>query len=89
MLEENTVILGTTCFKEHQEHKVECRKENCKYWINSSKHLNCTMIMSDEGPKTLQEIGEVFGVTRMRICQIEKTVLTKLKTKKSLCENEK
>lgn len=27
---------------------------------------------------TLQEIGEIFDVTRMRICQIEKTVLQKL-----------
>ena len=26
----------------------------------------------------LQQIGEIFGVTRMRICQIEKSILKKL-----------
>jgi DNA-directed RNA polymerase sigma subunit (sigma70/sigma32) len=27
---------------------------------------------------TLQEIGEIFDVTRMRICQIEKSVMRKM-----------
>jgi len=27
---------------------------------------------------TLQKIGDIFGVTRMRICQIEKKTLSKL-----------
>ena len=36
------------------------------------------MIAADKGPMTLQEIGDIFGVTRMRICQIEKSVLKKL-----------
>ena len=30
--------------------------------------------------RTLQEIGEVFNLTRMRICQIEKSILGKLKS---------
>jgi len=28
---------------------------------------------------TLQEIGDVLGLTRMRICQIEKTILEKIR----------
>ncbi|MHA2039462.1 MAG: sigma factor-like helix-turn-helix DNA-binding protein [Promethearchaeota archaeon] len=28
----------------------------------------------------LQEIGDIFEVTRMRICQIEKNILRKLQT---------
>lgn len=27
---------------------------------------------------TLQEIGELFDVTRMRICQIEKSIMKKM-----------
>ena len=74
----DNIIPGTTCFKEHKRHKVECLKNQCKYWINCDSELNCTMIMAEKGPKTLQEIGEIFGVTRMRICQIEKEIMRKL-----------
>ena len=66
------------CFKIHEEHDVACKKEKCKYWINHEKTQNCTIIASSKGPMTLQEIGEIFGVTRMRICQIEKKVLEKI-----------
>jgi RNA polymerase primary sigma factor len=35
--------------------------------------------LTDGRPRTLDEIGEVYGVTRERIRQIEATVLTKLR----------
>ena len=78
----NDIILdsvpGLTCFKAHKECKQLCKKESCKYWIDHPSTQNCTLIASQEGPMTLQQIGEIFGVTRMRICQIEKTILKKL-----------
>lgn len=78
--------LHLTCFKAHEETGVKCKKSNCRLWMRSDKFHNCTVIAAKEGPMTLQEIGEIFDVTRMRICQIEKTVLQKLSdhTKDSL-----
>ena len=79
-------VLNTTCFNEHKNSNSTCRFDDCKYWIQSSTDLNCTIIAADDGPKTLQEIGDIFGVTRMRICQIEKNIINKLKAKKSSLE---
>lgn len=32
---------------------------------------------------TLQEVGDIYGISRMRVCQIEKWALTKLKAQLS------
>jgi len=40
---------------------------------------NCILVAAKDGNRTLQEIGDLFGLTRMRICQIEKAALNKLK----------
>lgn len=67
------------CFEEYDKHCIKCPKKECKFWIKSPKDKNCTIIAARQGPMTLQEIGDIFGVTRMRICQIEKTIFKKLK----------
>lgn len=72
-------IPGTTCFKEHKQHKVSCQRSNCQHWIPCSKSQNCCIIAANEGPQTLENIGAIFNLTRMRICQIEKKVKEKLK----------
>ena len=73
-------FLDKKCFDAHFAKNVPCRKKECKNWINCKDDLNCVLISAKEGPKTLQEIGEVFNLTRMRICQIEKSILGKLKS---------
>ena len=77
---------GTTCFNEHEKYGVSCKKKECRYWQKMSDCQNCTLISSNQGSKTLQEIGDIFGVTRMRICQLEKIILEKLLSKSSLGE---
>ena len=72
------VLEDTTCFKEHKDANRDCQNTGCRYWINCDSSNNCTMIAADKGPMTLQEIGDIFGVTRMRICQIEKSIKKKL-----------
>ena len=71
---------NTTCFNAHKSCNKICTVKDCRYWIDHESTHNCTIIASEEGPMTLQQIGEIFGVTRMRICQIEKTILKKLVT---------
>jgi len=83
-MKKNIICEGTTCFNEHKNLKVLCEKSECKYWHKKPECQNCTLIAADEGERTLQEIGEMFGVTRMRICQIEKQILRKLSSNKSL-----
>ena len=73
------IVKGTTCFGEHAKLGLTCQKESCKYWISNEDSLNCAIISSQDGTQTLQSIGSSFGITRMRVCQIEKMIMRKLK----------
>jgi predicted ArsR family transcriptional regulator len=68
------------CFEAYKKFKKTCSKDTCRYWIENKKSSNCVLIASKDGPMTLQEIGDIFGITRMRVCQIEKKILKKLET---------
>ena len=66
------------CFEAHECYNTHCKKQECRYWINHKKSMNCTIIAAKDCPMTLQKIGDIFGVTRMRICQLEKKIVLKL-----------
>ena len=65
------------CYKIHKASKIPCAKQDCRYNINLPQCQNCVLIAADQ-KHTLQDVGDVYGVTRMRICQIEKRSLDKL-----------
>jgi len=71
------------CFKYNQKNNLNCNKNTCRYWIDHKKSKNCCLLANNNEKKkvTLQDIGDIFNVTRMRICQIEKSAINKLKTK--------
>jgi len=73
------VISDKACFSLHEYYNVECQRKNCSNWINYREGKNCVVIASKAGPKTLQEIGKIYNLTRMRICQIEKNIYEKVK----------
>ena len=68
------------CFEAHECYRAHCKKQECRQWIDYEDSMNCTIIAARRGPMTLQEIGNIFGVTRMRICQIEKKIIKKVET---------
>lgn len=74
-----SVVKGTTCFDVQEKHKVCCQRESCNNWISSSEFNNCVVIASREGPHTLQKIGQFFGLSRMRICQVEKEIFERIR----------
>ena len=73
------IVKHTTCFKVLEENKTSCARKKCNLWIDAAQGYNCINILAKQGPYTLQEIGDFYGLTRMRICQIEKDIYTKLK----------
>ena len=81
IVKDDKTLKGTTCFSEHKKYRIPCEKTSCRYWHEMDDTQNCTLISASNGPKTLQEIGDVFGITRMRVCQIEKGILSKLSKK--------
>jgi len=73
------IVKGVACFSAHKKCSIECDNKACRLWIDRPESLNCTILEASNGPKTLQEVGEIFNITRMRVCQIEKKILGKLK----------
>jgi len=74
------------CYEFNKNCQKKCERKNCRYWINKESSNNCCINLIRENNEakdkfTLQDIGDLFKVTRMRICQIEKIAIKKLKDK--------
>ena len=70
------------CFNLNNDINTFCKKEKCRYWIDKKECGNCTISLVRSREKlTLEEIGRIFNVTRMRVCQIEKIAIKKIKEK--------
>jgi len=70
------------CFKFNLKNNNLCGKKECRYWINCNAYNNCAINASSiDKHLTLKEIGKIFNITRMRVCQIEKKAIQKIKEK--------
>jgi DNA-directed RNA polymerase specialized sigma subunit len=75
------------CFEYNKKCNLSCQKKTCRYWIDLKNNQNCCINAAkdeSESKFTLQDIGNIFNVTRMRICQIEKMAIKKIKEKINL-----
>lgn len=68
-----------TCFANCKAFSVDCENKNCRAWFKCKKYNNCSVLAAKDGPMTLQVIGDLFNLTRMRICQIEKNAISKIR----------
>jgi hypothetical protein len=81
-------IKGETCFSACKNFGVSCVVSECRYFQDMAGNFqNCIINASEQGPLTLQEVGDIFDVTRMRICQIEKIAKQILKTSIETVDN--
>jgi hypothetical protein len=44
-----------------------CEDSTCEWRLKNEGFLNCTWVACNFGPFTLEEVGEMMGVTRERI----------------------
>lgn len=52
--------------------------ESDRHYINSSECNNCVLcLIDDHGTFTQEEIAQYFGLSKMRICQLEKRAIEK------------
>lgn len=79
VIQDAKIVEGVTCFSIQSKYGVDCQRKGCPNWIEHQDSHNCAIIAAYEGPRTLQDIGKIFGLTRMRICQIEKNIGKKIK----------
>ena len=77
----------TTCFSAHKQKNKSCQNKKCRFWHDLSDYNDCMINKINQTEDiTLQEVGNLFGITRMRVCQIEKASLAKLRKKSHLSE---
>ena len=80
------VLNTSTCYEIHSKHGVNCNRKSCEHWINSSSSNNCVVIGASSGPQTLQDVGNIFGLTRMRMCQIEHSLIARIKSEQNIVD---
>lgn len=73
------------------EFVCKCRREGkdqtcCRNYIDYEQDGNCVLVtIENSGSLNLREVGERFGVTHVRIKQIEDKAIAKLK---KMCEDQ-
>jgi hypothetical protein len=70
------------CKKKRELITAICQDSDCVWSLKSEIFCNCTWVACKYGPFTLEQVGNMMGVTRERIRQIELKALKRLQHKK-------
>ena len=89
------IVKGTTCFSEHKKRGLTCLNTECRYYLDYSDDLNCTMIaLQHWKDQQAEKIGNgqshffmdltslaerISDLTRVGIWKVEKRVLKLMK----------
>jgi hypothetical protein len=71
-----------------------CVQVSCRYHLSHpdpggrplSPTRDCALAVANEGPRTLEEIAQLLGMTRERVRQIEEAAIAKLRSKVALTQ---
>lgn len=73
-----------TCFEKlaslPENESPRCGNGTCQFALERACRgcIVADFVMSEKEHFTLQEIGDLYGLSRMRVCQIEKKIISSL-----------
>jgi len=71
-----------SCVEMCEHTKTACENRECRYWLDYSPDLNCTIVcVNKNGALTLAEVGKRLGVSHVRIKQIQDKAIKKINKK--------
>ena len=67
------------CSQKCKELDTECPNTDCRYWVEHQASLNCCFIAIEQnGEMDLRTIGDIMGVSFVRIKQIQDKAIGKV-----------
>ena len=61
------------------ELNIECPNNDCRYWVEHQNSLNCCFVAIERnGEMDLRAIGDIMGVSFVRIKQIQDKAIQKV-----------
>ena len=70
------------CIEDCELANTACRNKDCRFWIEYSIDLNCSLICANKhGSLTLKEVAKRIGVSYVRIKQIQDNAIKKINKK--------
>lgn len=67
------------CVKNCLKTNESCEQEECRYWVDSDKNLNCTFVaIRKNGPMTFRQIADIEKISHVAVRNTQERALKKL-----------